>query len=103
MGTLKTLSHLPLVSGLLDGGHIAQIFIQLDLYTAYHVIWINEANELKTTFQTHYGQLEYRVIPFWLIHTSVPCEAEIDDYPQPDIEVSAVCYHAHILIYWTDE
>jgi hypothetical protein len=94
---------LPLISEMLRRMCGARIFTKLDLRNAYHFIRIKEGGEYKTLFRTHYGQFEYRVMPFRLMNTAATFQPYIDDCLRPYIEDFAISYLDDILIYSTTE
>src|SRR6266498_4718747 len=49
---------LPLISDLLDTPGRARIYMKIDLRHAYHLVWIANGDEEKTTFRTRYGSFE---------------------------------------------
>ena len=52
-----------LISDLLDAPGRAHIYTKIDLRHAYHLVWIADGDEEKTTFHTCYGSFEWLVIP----------------------------------------
>ena len=54
---------LPLILDLLDTPGKAQTYTKIDLRHAYHLVWIAECEEWKTTFRTRYGLFEWLVVP----------------------------------------
>jgi hypothetical protein len=59
-----------LILGLLDQFFHAKVHTKIDLHGAYNLVRIQEGDEWKTMFKTHYGHFEYVVMPFGL--TNVP-------------------------------
>ncbi len=57
---------LPLIPDLLNSPGPARIYSKIDLKHAYHLVWIAEGDEPKTTFRTCYGSYEWQVMPFSL-------------------------------------
>ena len=55
---------LPLISYLLDSPSPAKIYTKIDLWHAYHLVWITPGDEWKTVFRMHYGSYEWLVMPF---------------------------------------
>jgi hypothetical protein len=79
------------------------IFKKLDLRKAYHLFQIKEEDEYKSTFRTHCGVFEYRVMPFGLMNTLVIIQASIPVCLWLSIDHFVVFYLDDILIYSTNE
>src|SRR5258705_7431877 len=57
--TEKDCYPLPLIPDLLNSLGPARIYSKIDLKHAYHLVWIAEGDEPKTTFRMHYGSYEW--------------------------------------------
>ena len=57
---------LPQITDLLDSPCKARFYSKIDLWHTYHLIRIQEGDEWKTTFRTHYRSFEWCVMPFGL-------------------------------------
>jgi hypothetical protein len=64
--TLKSKYHVPVFDQLIDELSHASWFTKLDLKAGYHQIHLQSGEEYKTTFQTHIGHYEFRVMAFGL-------------------------------------
>jgi hypothetical protein len=67
--TIKNRYLLPLILGLLDQLSHAKIYTNIDLCGTYSLVLIQEGDEWKTRFKTHYDHLKYVVMPFGLNNT----------------------------------
>lgn len=65
--TRKSESPVPVIDQLMDELAHAKWFSKLDLRARFHQILLEPGEEFKTTFQTHLGQYEFRVMAFRLI------------------------------------
>ena len=64
--TLKSKFLVPIFDQLMDELAHAQWFSNLDLRVGFHQILLQPGEEHKTTFQTHLGHYEFRVMAFGL-------------------------------------
>ena len=60
---------LPEITDLLDSPCKAWFYSKINVQHAYHLTWIHEGDEWKTTFRTHYRSFEWCVMPFGLTPT----------------------------------
>src|SRR6266545_3432772 len=90
---------LPLISDLLDTPGRACIYTKIDLRHAYHLVWIADGDEEKTTFHTRYSSFEWLVIPEGLTNAPASFQRFMNDVFSDMINVSAVVYLDDILIY----
>ena len=64
--TIKNKFPLPIVEELFEELYGAKWFTTLDLRSGFHQILVAEEDQFKTTFQTHSGHYEYKVMPYGL-------------------------------------
>src|SRR6266545_1592053 len=81
---------LPLVSDLLDTPGRARIYTKIDLRHVYHLVWIADGDEEKTTFRTRYGSFEWLVIPEGLTNAPTSFQQFMNDVFSDMIDVSVV-------------
>lgn len=62
--TVKNRYPLPIIEELLDELAGSCLFTSLDLRAGYHQIRMRQGDEHKTTFKTHHGHFEFKVMPY---------------------------------------
>ena len=62
---------LSLINEILNRVSESKCFIKLDLYDAYHHIYIKKSNEWKTAFHTWYDYFKYNIMSFRLTNAPV--------------------------------
>lgn len=64
--TVRDRFPIPLMTDVFDKLHGANIFTQLDLPDAYHLMRMASGHQWKTSFRCKFGQYQYEVLPFGL-------------------------------------
>ena len=90
---------LPCISDLLNSPHRAQLFTKIDLWHTYHLVWIQEGDEWKTTFHTHYGSFEWCVMPFGLTNAPAVFQHLMNNIFSDLLDIYILIYLDDILIY----
>ena len=78
---------------------ISWVYSKIDLYHAYHLVFITVSNEWKTAFRTCYGLFEYSVIHFGLTNAPTAFQWFINDIFSNLLGVCVMIYLDNILIY----
>jgi len=97
--TKKNHYSLLLISNLLNSSHKAQVYTKIDLYHAYHLIYIADNDEWKTTFKTCYKLFEWFIIVFGLTNILVVFQWFISNSFSNILDVCIIIYLDNILIY----
>ena len=90
---------IPLLNDLLDAPRKAQIYSNIDLKSAYHLVCIAKENKWKTAFYTRYGSFKWLVIPFSLSNALSAFQRFMNDIFSDVLDVFVVIYLDNILIY----
>src|SRR5258705_3655663 len=90
---------LPLIPDLLNSLGPARIYSKIDLKHAYHLVWIAEGDEPKTTFCMRYRSYEWQVMPFSLTNAPAVFQRFINEVLGNLLDICAVGYIDDILIY----
>jgi hypothetical protein len=61
--TVKNRFPMPIIDEILHG---AKFFTKLDMRSGYHQVRMLPEDEYKTTFKTHHGHYQFKVMPFGL-------------------------------------
>src|SRR6266850_4379522 len=97
--TQKDRYPLPLICDLLDSLGLVRIYTKIDLKHAYHLVWITNGDESKTTFCTCYGSFKWMVMPFRLSNAPVAFQHFMNNIFSDMLDVYVVVYLDNILIY----
>jgi hypothetical protein len=89
----------PIIDELLDKLVGTRWFSKLDLRAGYHQIRLAPGEEYKTTFQTHCGHWEYKVMPFGLAGAPTTFLGAMNATLQPVLRKCVVVLFDDILVY----
>jgi Reverse transcriptase (RNA-dependent DNA polymerase)/Retroviral aspartyl protease len=97
--TKKDRYPLPLISDLLDARWKARLYTKIDLQHAYHLVWVSEGDEWKTTLRTRYGSFEWQGMPFGLTNGPGVFQCFMNNVFGDMVDVCVIIYINDILIY----
>lgn len=100
--TIKNRYTLPLISKILDRVQGTKFFTKIDIKNAYYQIRIQEGDEWKTTFRSHYSHYEFLVMPIRLTNTPTTFQNYIHKALRRLVDVYCIVYLDDILIYSND-
>ena len=84
---------------LLDSPHKAQFYSKIDVQHTYHLIWIHEGDEWKTTFHTSYRSFKWCVMPFGLTNAPAAFQCLMNNVFLDLLDICVLVYLYDILIY----
>lgn len=90
---------LPIIDELIDELTRARWFSELDLRAGYQQIRLAPGEEHKTTFLTHSGQYEYKVMSFGLSGAPATFQGAMNTTLQPVLHRCALIFFDDILVY----
>lgn len=76
----------------------ACIFTKLALQGVYNLVHVQEGDEWKTTFRTHYGRFKYLVMPFGLSNAPVKFQHSTNNVLRDMLDYFVLVYLGDILI-----
>jgi hypothetical protein len=89
----------PIIDEFLDELAYASWFSSLDLRAGFHKIRLKAGEEYKTTFQTHFGQFEFRVMDFGLTGSPGTFQAAMNTTLASYLRKFVLVFFDDILIY----
>lgn len=97
--TRKSVFLIPIFDQLVDELAHAQWFLTLDLLAGYHQIHLKDGEEFKTTFSTHHGHFEFKVMPFGLSGAPATFQGAMNSTLAPLLRQCVIVFSDDILVY----
>jgi hypothetical protein len=97
--TLKSRLPIPVFDELMDELAKAKWFSTLDLNSGYHQIQLKKGEELKTSFQTHFGHFEFKVLAFGLCGAPGTFQGAMNTTLSPLLRKCVLVFFDDILVY----
>jgi hypothetical protein len=97
--TVKGKYPIPIIDEFLDELNGATWLSSLDLCSGFHQIQMNPADAFKTTFQTHSGHYEFRVMSFGLTGAPHSFQKAMNSTLAPLLRKCVLVFFDDILVY----